>query len=108
MSEVDLLPSTPNPNYVAIVAAAVRGLIQFLSGLGFLGGVYSDSQITMAATAIVFVGTLIWSTWQKLQAEKKRHDAAVESACQSAAASAAAGAPVAIAVAPPPNKARLP
>lgn len=98
MSNVDLLTSTPNPNYVSLVAAFIRWGIQIGAGAGFLASANADSQITMIAAALVSVATLCWSLWQKLQAEKKKHDAAVQSARQSAEASAAAGAPVPIAV----------
>lgn len=98
MSNIDLLPSTPNPNYVAIVASFLRGLIQLASGAGFLAGAYADSQVLMVATLLVAVGTLVWSFYQKLQAEKKNHDASIASARLSAEASARAGEPIAIAV----------
>ena len=98
MSDVDLVPSTPDPTYVAIVAAAIRGAVQFLTGIGFLGAAYTDSQIMMAATSAVLLGTLAWSAYQKLRQAKKSHDSSMESAKRSAVASADAGTPIAITV----------
>lgn len=102
IDNLDLLPKAPNAAYVQIVAALIRGFIQIVSGLGFGWGVFvSGDQITMAATALVMLGTLLWSAWQKLQAERHKQHAAVASALKSAQATAAAGEPVAIPVLDP-------
>lgn len=105
MTDIDtnLTLEPPDPAYVSIVAAFLRGAIQIVAGMGFLAGAYTDSQIMMAATALVALVTLGWSAYQKLQAAKRRHDAAVQSALRSAAATQAAGTPVAIAVVAPPK-----
>lgn len=76
----DILDSTPNPSYVPIAAAFIRGAIQIGSGMGFLVGAYSDSQITMAATGLVAFGTLCWSAYQKIRAQRALHIAAANPA----------------------------
>jgi hypothetical protein len=99
---LNLLPDSPNQAYVAIAAAFVRGLLQIASGLGFAWslGVTGD-QVMMAASALVMLGTLVWSALQKLQSARRRENAAMVSAVRSAEATQAAGTPVAIAVTNP-------
>lgn len=103
---INLLPEAPNQAYVAIAAAFVRGLLQIASGLGFAWslGVTGD-QVMMAATALVMLGTLLWSAWQKIQSARRREQAAIVSAVRSAEATQQAGTPVAIAVLNPETEA---
>lgn len=94
-----LLPAAPNATYLSIVAAVIRGLLQIASGLGFGWALaVTGDQVTMVATALVMLGTLLWSAYQKIQAVKRTRDAAALSAHLSADASARAGEPVPIAV----------
>ncbi|MGD9613862.1 MAG: hypothetical protein AB7H90_01545 [Alphaproteobacteria bacterium] len=97
--DLNLIPKTPDPTYISIAAAVVRGLLQIASGLGFAWalGVTGD-QVMMIATALVMLGTLTWSAYQKIQAVRRTRQAAIASAVKSAEATAAAGTPVAIPV----------
>jgi hypothetical protein len=102
IDENDLLSSVPDPTYIKLIAALVRGLLQIASGLGFGWALaVTGDQVMMVATAIVMLGTLIWSFWQKFQEIKHRKQAAVASAVQSANATAKAGEPVAVVVTNP-------
>ena len=73
--------STPDPSYVQIALALVRGVVQIASGFGFTWALtVSGSQETMIATGLVMIGTLAWSTWQKIAEAKAAHAGSVLSA----------------------------
>lgn len=77
----ELVAVTADPDYVQIATALIRGLLQIASGFGFTWALtVSGSQITMAATAAVMLATLVWAAWQKVQAARAKHEAAVTSA----------------------------
>ena len=97
-NDFDLIPQPPDPTYVKLVAAAIRWLIQILSGFGFAWGAFSDSQITMTAMAIVSIATLIWSFSQKLRSIHHARQMAIASALKTAQATAKAGEPTPIAI----------
>lgn len=102
MTDIDLTVHPPNPTYVSIVAAVIRGVLQIASGLGFAWGAFvSGDQVMMIATAAVMVGTLLWSAYQKIQAMRQKERAAIASAVTSAEATVSAGQPVAIAITNP-------
>lgn len=99
MTEIsNLLPTVPDPTYVAIVAGTIRGFLQLAAGLGLGVGAYTDSQIMIAAGLIVGVSTLVWSGYQKMQAAKQNRDSSRLSAKFSAQESARAGEPVPVIV----------
>lgn len=94
MSDAELVPSTPNPSYVAIAAGVIRGLLQIASGVGFAWALtVNASQIQMAATALVMLLTLVWSVWQKIAQARAQHAAAVASASKRKAVVPAANPP---------------
>lgn len=98
-----LVPA-PNPIHVQAVAALLRAVIQFAAGAGFTwGALVTGDQVTMAATALVTIGTIAWSLWQKRRSATHLRQAALVSAVRSAEASAAAGAPVVLPVVKPPG-----
>jgi hypothetical protein len=74
------IPSTPSPELSALVASLVRHVLTFLSGVGVIGGVYSDSTITLLASALIGVAMAGWALYQKIQAARKDHIASVISA----------------------------
>jgi hypothetical protein len=74
------VPSTPAPEITALVAALIRHVMSFLSGVGVIDAVYSDSTITLLASALVGIAMAVWSLYQKIQAAKKDHVASVISA----------------------------
>lgn len=81
MPSQNTIPSTPDPTYVAIVLAVVRGVIQIATGFGFTWALtVSGDQMTMIATAIVMLATLIWSAWQKFSDARAGHANSVASA----------------------------
>lgn len=77
---VPLVPSTPNPQTTALVAALLRHILTILSGFGLTVGVYNDSTLTVIAGALVSVATISWSIYQKVQAARKDNAGSVRSA----------------------------
>jgi hypothetical protein len=64
----DTFPSTPNPEMVSQVAVILRHLITAASTLGLADGAYSDSTLTMAASALVLLGNTayaLYDLWKK-------------------------------------------
>src|ERR1044072_4696926 len=95
----DLLPKAPDPAYVQVIAAVIRGLIQVSSGIGFAwGATLSDGQVVMYASAIVMIATLIWSAYQKIRALRHSRQSAMASAIRSSQATMQSGEPTPIAV----------
>jgi tetrahydromethanopterin S-methyltransferase subunit D len=81
MSDDDFIPSTPDPNYVAIATAVIRGILQIAAGFGFTWALtVTGSQVMMIATGVVMLMTLAWSVWQKISQARAVHIAAVASA----------------------------
>jgi hypothetical protein len=74
------VPSTPSPEITALVASLIRHILTFLSGVGVIGGVYSDNMIALLASALIGVAMAGWALYQKIQAAKKDHVASVISA----------------------------
>ena len=88
-------PLAPDSSVEAITLAMVRGIMQILAGFGFTWALtVSGSQETMIASGLVMVGTLVWSSWQKLKAArvaaKAKRAAEVDAAMASAQATLAA------------------
>lgn len=76
----DFEPSSPDPQTTVLVAALIRHVISFLSGLGLIHGVYSDSVIQTISGALVGIIMIGWSLWQKYQAARHDHEGSVKSA----------------------------
>ena len=76
----DYVPSTPDPEVTVLAAALIRHVITFLSAIGLLHGVYSDSMIQILAGAVLGIAMTGWSLWQKYQAARKDHAGSARSA----------------------------
>jgi hypothetical protein len=74
------VPSTPSPEITALIATLIRHILTFLSGVGVISGVYSDSAITLLASALIGIAMAGWALYQKIQAARKDHVASVISA----------------------------
>jgi hypothetical protein len=74
------VPSTPSPEITALIATLIRHILTFLSGVGVIDGVYSDSTITLLASALIGVAMAGWALYQKVRAARKDHIASVISA----------------------------
>ena len=84
--------------YLPIILGLVRGVVGIASGFGFAWATsVSGDQITMVATAIVAVGMLGWSMYQKIADIRANRRTAVASAV----ASAQHGVPVVVTETPP-------
>jgi len=95
----ELSPKPPNPAYVTLLAALIRGSLQILSGIGLGWGAFvSGDQITMAAWATVSLLTFSWTIWQKFQAARRNDKTSVASAVVSAVATDEAKKPTPIVV----------
>jgi len=98
MSETNWLTGAAESPYLPIIAGIVRGIVGIASGFGFTWALtVSGDQITMAATAAVALGMLLWSGWQKIAAIR----AARRTAVAAAVASAEKGVPVIVTETPP-------
>lgn len=84
-------PSSPDPDTVTLVCAVIRALLQLASGLGLAVGTYSDSTVTLIASAIVAIGTVAWSLYQKIRAKQKDHLGSVATATEANRMLSAAG-----------------
>jgi hypothetical protein len=73
-------PSTPSPEVTALVASLIRLILMVVSTLGFAGGVVSDSTITLLASALVGIATIVWALYQEFQRARKDHIGSVISA----------------------------
>ena len=78
MSEFE--PSVPTPDVTTLVAALVRHLLTIGATLGIVHGVYSDSAVTTVAGALVAIGMICWSLYQKVSAKRADNAGSVESA----------------------------
>lgn len=76
----DTVPSTPSPATVVLVASLIRDALKLAAGAGLAVGVYSDSTVTMVASALVGGASVAWALWQKFEAARAAHSAAVASA----------------------------
>jgi hypothetical protein len=74
------VPSTPSPEITALIATLIRHILTFLSGVGVIGGVYSDGTIMLLSSALIGIAMAGWALYQKIQAAKKDHIASVISA----------------------------
>lgn len=76
-----MVESTPNPSYVALVTALVRAGLQIAAGAGFTWALaVNGDQVQMAVSALIGLGTVVWSEWQKVAAARREHQIAVASA----------------------------
>ncbi len=112
MAETNWLTGAAKSPYLPIIAGLVRGVVGIASGLGFSWALaVTGDQITMAATAVLAIGMLIWSGWQKITAIRASRRDEIAAARASAAATMEAGrpTPVTVDVTPgaAPNKAVL-
>ena len=77
-------PSTPDMSTVAIVAQIIREVLMLASGLGlafavhFLSTATAEATITLIASAAVGIGSGIWTLYERIQAKRHAHVAAVE------------------------------
>ena len=84
------MPSTPDPEAIALAAGQLRALLAALAGMGILGGVWASVSANEIATILTAVLTLsglvlyliasVWSWWQKAAAARAAHRGAVASA----------------------------
>ena len=77
-----LKASSPDPDLVTLVATLIRAILQLAAGLGIAVGAQSDSMITIIASAIVAIGTIVWSIVQKYRATQRDHAGSVASAAK--------------------------
>jgi hypothetical protein len=76
-----VVPSSPDPATVTLVAALLRHILTLLSGAGFLGGlVINDGALLTIASSLVGFAMIAWSLYQKFQAKSKDHAGSVMSA----------------------------
>ena len=73
------IPSTPNPQITALVAAVLRAIVTILGSVGITIGV-TDSTIATVAGAIALVIGVAWTIYEQFRQAKLRHAAAVASA----------------------------
>lgn len=85
MADDKSVPSTPDPEIVTLVAALIRDVLTIGATLGVVHGVYSDSVISIIAGAIVGVGSIVWSLYQKYSAKRRDHEGSVLSAARGVA-----------------------
>jgi membrane protein DedA with SNARE-associated domain len=52
------------------IGAIVRAALQIAAGAFGLDGIADGESIQTAASALVALGTVVWSLWQKKQAKK--------------------------------------
>lgn len=79
----DLVASDPSPSAVALVTAFIRQILPLAAGAGFMWAkTVTADQTTMIATALVAVGSLGWSLWQKIVAARREDVIANESAAR--------------------------
>jgi hypothetical protein len=78
-------PSAPNPEITTLVAALVRHLLTIGATLGVVHGVYSDSTVSIIAGALVGIGMVGWSLYQKVAAKRADHAGSVASAMRGVA-----------------------
>ncbi len=93
MSDTTTIPSTPDPQQIVIWAGYLRTFLAGLAAIGVAVPVLSDAKLSIIATALIelvsllgWAGVGLWSRWQKFQAARANHAGNV--------ASAAAGKPV--------------
>lgn len=84
----DFVPSSPDPQTTALVAALIRHALTIAAGFGLAVGTYSDSTITMVAGALVGIGAIGWSLYQKYAAAKLDHLGSSRSAASGVAVQA--------------------
>ncbi len=71
--------------YLPIIAGLARGIIGIASSFGFTWALtVSGDQITMISTAMVAIGMLGWSAWQKVSSIRDSRKSLVASAKASA------------------------
>jgi hypothetical protein len=76
----DVVPSTPDPAVETLVAALIRHILTILATLGVVHGTISDSTISIIAGAVVGIGMVVWSLYQKFAAKRADHTGSVISA----------------------------
>lgn len=102
--DIRLLVEAPDPVYVDIIAGLIRTLVSAAAGFGagWAAGVTGE-QIAMLSAVLAILGTGAWSTYQKIQSNRKNKRSSEASARLSAEASAQAGEPVPFIVLNPPK-----
>jgi ABC-type nickel/cobalt efflux system permease component RcnA len=76
---VDPVPSTPDPQLVALVLGVLRAFLPLLAALG-VHVTTNDANLTILSGVIVGAGTAVWSIWQKYQDQRRDHAGSVASA----------------------------
>lgn len=98
MPSYELIPTLPDPSYVALVGSAIRWLLQILASVGVTYGAINDQQVMIVAGVIVSLATLGWSFAQKVEAIRRDRTDTIASAQRSANATTTASRPTPIAV----------
>lgn len=71
MTDSITLPPLPDTATVAQVAGLVRHILTTLAGMGIMAGfTISDSNLMIFCSAGVWLGTIVWSLWQKFEAHR--------------------------------------
>jgi hypothetical protein len=74
-------PSTPSPTITALVFSLLRSILMLAAALGiYHGATVDDGTLMLISGGIVAVATAAWSLYDKLQAARKQHAAALASA----------------------------
>ncbi len=81
MTVDDLVPSTPDPQIQTLVYTAIRAALQILGTFGVTWGLtVSAAQWQIVSGALAVLIGLGWAFWQKIQAARAAHAAALLSA----------------------------
>lgn len=93
--------STSTPSLQSLIFTLLRTALAALGAIGlYHGAVVPDATLYMLAGLLVELGTAAWGIWDKVQAARRVHHAAVASASASATATQATGVPAQIAIQP--------
>jgi hypothetical protein len=76
--------STPNPTITTLVLMLLRYILTALSVLGVVHGTYSDSVLTIVASSLVGVGTVVVALVERVRVARHTHATAVVNAARPA------------------------
>lgn len=80
MSE-GMVPSTPDPEMQTLVLTAIRAVLTILGTFGITWGAsVSQAAWQIVAGAVVLLGGVAWSFWQKFHQARLDHLGSVQSA----------------------------
>ncbi len=75
------IPSTPDPQMVALVFRLVRAVLTMLGAVGITyGASLNDPTLTIIASALVEIAMVIWTVIEWVKNARATHDVAVASA----------------------------